>query len=100
MIEEVVDELGWTATESRKKQNWDIMWIDNNIEVHDLFKLNVQQKISHYPAIYVLTRKNFLARGLMKMGKAFPREYNFFPLTWTVPSDLGELMRFDSQCES
>ena len=99
IIETVVDELGWTTTESRKKQNWDIMWTDNHIEVHDLFRLNVQQKISHYPAIYVLAKKNFLGRGLMRMAKAFPQEYNFFPPTWTLPSDLGEVMRFDSQCE-
>lgn len=48
------------------------MWIDSHIEAHDLFKLNEHQKISHYPSIYVLTRKNFLGKSLMKMGKIFP----------------------------
>ena len=49
------------------------MWIDSHIEAHDLFKLNEHQKISHFPSIYVLTRKNFLGRSLMKMSKMFPK---------------------------
>lgn len=33
----------------------------------------------------------------MKMSKVFPDEYNFFPSTWSVPAELGELMRHDAQ---
>lgn len=71
------------------------MWIDSHIEAHDLFKLNEHQKISHFPAIYVLTRKNFLGRSLMKMRNQFPEDYNFFPSTWSIPADFTELLRFD-----
>lgn len=73
------------------------MWTDYHIEAQDLFKLNDHQKISHFPAIYVLAKKNFLGRSLMKMSKYFPNDYNFFPQTWSVPSELGELLRFNSQ---
>jgi len=48
------------------------MWTDWHIEAHDLFRLNYHQKISHFPAIYVLANKNFLGRALMKMNKIFP----------------------------
>jgi tubulin polyglutamylase TTLL6/13 len=48
------------------------MWTDYHIEAHDLFKLNAYQKISHFPAIYVLAKKNFLGKSLMKMNKSFP----------------------------
>ena len=65
-------ELGWEVERSKKSEKWDVMWIDSHIEAHDLFKLNEHQKISHFPAIYVLTKKNFLGRSLMKMGKKFP----------------------------
>ena len=73
------------------------MWTDYHIEAQDLFKLNDYQKISHFPAIYVLAKKNFLGKSLMKMNKLYPKEYDFFPSTWSVPSELGELMRFDQQ---
>ena len=62
------------------------MWTDWHIEAHDLFRLNYHQKISHFPAIYVLANKNFLGRALMKMNKIFPNQYNFFPNTWSIPS--------------
>jgi len=62
-----------------------------------LFKLNDQQKISHFAAIYVLAKKNFLGRSLMKISKVFPQEYNYFPFTWSVPSEIAELMRYDGQ---
>ena len=41
--------------------------------------------------MYVLARKNFLGRTLMKMRKRFPKEYNFFPKTWNIPSEINEL---------
>jgi tubulin polyglutamylase TTLL6/13 len=40
--------------------------------------------------MYVLSRKNNLAKQLMKMYKKFP-SYNFFPQTWVVPSDISDL---------
>lgn len=39
--------------------------------------------------MYVITRKNYLARNLMKMQKAFPDEYKFFPRTWIMPQEAG-----------
>jgi tubulin polyglutamylase TTLL6/13 len=44
-----------------------------------------------YPGIYVITRKNYLARNLMRMHKAFPDEYDFFPKTWVLPNDMLDL---------
>jgi tubulin polyglutamylase TTLL6/13 len=62
------------------------MWTDTFINVRDLFKLNDHQKISHYPAIEVLARKNLLGKNLMKMKKIFPQDYQYFPSTWSLPS--------------
>lgn len=36
-----------------------------------------------------LSRKNNLAKNLMKMRKKAPNEYNFFPLTWNLPLDYN-----------
>ena len=92
-----MEELGWSVEHSKKSQKWDVLWTDGHIEAQDLFRLNDQQKISHFPAIYVLAKKNFLGRSLMRMNKAFPEHYAFFPCTWSVPAELGELLRHDSQ---
>lgn len=40
--------------------------------------------------MYILARKNNLAKQLCKMKKGYPKEYNFFPKTWTLPSQINE----------
>lgn len=44
--------------------------------------------------MYVLARKNLLAKGLMKLRKEFPEEYSFFPLTWLLPGEYSELQLY------
>ena len=41
--------------------------------------------------MYLLARKNNLCRNLMKMRKFSQSDYNFFPLTWSLPIDYAEL---------
>ena len=48
------------------------------------------QKVNQYPGIYVITRKNNLARNLMKMQRCYPNEYNFFPKTWIIPQETTD----------
>lgn len=40
--------------------------------------------------MFQLSRKNHLARNLIKMKKEFGVAYNFFPKTFLLPSELGE----------
>lgn len=39
--------------------------------------------------MHVLSRKNLMAKNLMKMRKRSAAEYNFFPLTWNLPLDYN-----------
>ena len=43
--------------------------------------------------MYVITRKNYLARNLMKMQRAFPNEYKFFPKTWIIPQESSDFRK-------
>jgi len=40
--------------------------------------------------MYSLSRKNNLARNLMKMRKQFPSDYKFFPPTWILPAENAD----------
>jgi tubulin polyglutamylase TTLL6/13 len=73
---------------------WDIYWTDNAVTPEQLAKMKPYQKINHFPGMFSLSRKNNLARNLVKMEKKFPNEYNFFPKTWVLPSQLNELRNF------
>lgn len=71
------------------KLDWDLSWHDMGITADFLSKMEPFQKVNQYPGMYVITRKNYLARNLMKMQKAFPEEYKFFPRTWIMPQEAS-----------
>lgn len=52
-----------------------------------LIKMHFFQKVSHFPGIHVLARKNLLGLSFMEMSKKYPDAYNFFPKTWMLPND-------------
>ena len=66
---------------------WDLFWTDNAVQPEELGKMAAHQKINHFPGMFCLSRKNNLGRNLMKMRKKFPKDYDFFPLTWMFPSE-------------
>ena len=69
------------------RSEWDLSWHDLSISPDFLAKMYLYQKVNHYPGMYVVTRKNHLARNLMRMKRLYAKEYNFFPQTWVLPGD-------------
>ena len=49
------------------RKDWDVSWHDLGITADYLTKMEPYQKINQYPGMYQITRKNYLARNLMKM---------------------------------
>lgn len=68
-------------------------WHDLGITADFLSKMQPYQKVNQYPGMYVITRKNYLARNLMKMQRAFPKEYRFFPKTWLIPQEATDFRK-------
>lgn len=67
-----------------------MLWVDHMIEPDTLIKMHFFQKISHFPGIYVLARKNLLGMSFTEMAKKFPEDYRFFPKTWLLPAEFPE----------
>jgi tubulin polyglutamylase TTLL6/13 len=93
VIEEVADELGWRVVRSMKGAPWDVLWTDHHIQPDLLIRLHLFQKVSHFPGIHVLSRKNLLGISLMDMYKRAPTHYDFFPKTWLLPAQYGDLRK-------
>jgi tubulin polyglutamylase TTLL6/13 len=70
---------------------WDIMWCDTYVSPNLLVRMKPFQRTNHFPGMYSLTKKNYLARNLTRMAKNFHKEYNFFPKTWVLPYELNDL---------
>ena len=73
---------------------WDVAWCDVAPPLDRFSKIKPYQKINHFPAMFQIARKNYLARNLKKMKKQFPKDYKFFPKTWLLPSEANELKMF------
>lgn len=91
IISEVVkSELSWCTSES-DSEDWDVMWTDSSVSSERLCKMKHYQRINHFPGMYLISRKNYLALNLKKLKKLFPSDFSFFPQTWVFPCDISDL---------
>lgn len=74
-----------------ENSDWDIWWSDIPVQPEKVQKLRPNQRINANPNIGVLSRKNNLAKNLMRMAKDFKDDFNFFPKTWQLPTDTNDL---------
>lgn len=79
--------LGFRLVKDDADENCDVYWHDCCIDVEKLMRLKPFQKINHFPGMYEIGRKNNLARNLNRMRKHFPKDYDFYPRTWQLPSE-------------
>lgn len=80
----------WKLSYETENFDWDIMWTDNAVQPETVAKMQTYQKINHFPGMYSLARKNHLGRNLMRMKRAFPDDYKFFPQTFLLPSEYND----------
>lgn len=84
----------WRLSTDPEDCDFDVWWTDSAVQPEKLARMKPYQKINHFPGMYTLARKNYLARNLNKLRKLFPQEYDFYPLTWVVPAELGDLRTY------
>ena len=88
----------WRVTKSENpNQEFDIYWNDIGIDSDRLASLKPYQKTNHFPAMFQITRKTFLAKNLKRLQKLYPLEFDFFPKTWVLPNELNELRTFATE---
>jgi len=86
--------FGWKLSYEEESEEWDLFWTDSAVQPEKLAKMRHYQRINHFPGMYLISRKNYLAYNLGKLRKLFPNDYNFFPKTWVIPCDLSDLKSF------
>ncbi|XP_014251358.1 tubulin polyglutamylase ttll6-like isoform X2 [Cimex lectularius] len=73
---------------------WNVYWTDLSISVERCKDMKRFQRINHFPGMLEICRKDLLARNLNRMLKMFPDDYNFFPKTWCLPTDILEIIEY------
>ena len=64
--------LGMKIIRDTGSDDWDLYWTDNSVTPEQLGKMKHYQKINHFPGMFTLSRKNYLARNLTKIEKTSP----------------------------
>ncbi|KAL1523589.1 hypothetical protein AB1Y20_018525 [Prymnesium parvum] len=88
-VRKAAQQIGWS--EARDGSPWHIYWTDLSVSHDRVRELGPLQKLNHFPDMTVLCHKASSADILKRMRRYFPREYHFFPKSWSLPRDLGPL---------
>jgi tubulin polyglutamylase TTLL6/13 len=72
VVPKVGKELKWKIKTYPTNPEWDVWWTDWAVAPEVLMKMEHHQKINHFPGMYTLSRKNLLAKNLMKMRRKNP----------------------------
>jgi tubulin polyglutamylase TTLL6/13 len=99
VIKEVCKKVfGWRVISQKDPwlpgTEWDISWTDVAPALQMFQKIKPHQRINHFPGMFQIARKNYLARNLKKMKRQFPKDYKFFPKTWLLPYEMNELKNY------
>nr|XP_032647336.1 tubulin polyglutamylase TTLL6 isoform X1 [Chelonoidis abingdonii] len=80
--------------EAGENDEWNLYWTDYSVSLDRVMEMKSYQKINHFPGMSEICRKDLLARNMSRMLKLFPKEFNFFPRTWCLPADYGDLQTY------
>ena len=81
---------------TEKSRDFNILWINGNVDGFILRNLQPYQKVNHFPRSSEITRKDWLARNIIKMKEKHGNEFDIIPLSFKVPSELSE---FEEECK-
>ena len=94
VVEEVCWDLNFDIVCEKQMKNWDIKWTDAAVSVEMLSKMQPHQKINHFPGMNTLSRKNNLAKNIVRMQKMFHEHYSYVPKTFLLPQDTHVLRAY------
>jgi len=80
--------------EINEGDHWTVYWTDCSVSVERCTSMKNFQRINHFPGMSEICRKDLLSRNLTRMMKQYPKEYAFFPRTWVLPADQGDLLTY------
>lgn len=92
LVREVISDLGFTVAKDADK-NAMVIWFNGGPPPEAFSTLQSFQKINHFPGTGEISHKDNLARNLDKLHRVAPKEYNFAPKSWILPSEYSSLRK-------
>ncbi|KAH0576484.1 Tubulin tyrosine ligase [Spironucleus salmonicida] len=95
VVHDLSEERKWK--ECTEADDWNLCWNDWSILVERVMRMKAYQKINHYPGMSEITRKDTLARNMNRARKLCPDDYDFFPQSFQIPSDVTDFKFYHQQ---
>lgn len=99
VVRYAAEKMGFTISRDDDPFSY-LMWSDAYVSTDRIADLKPYQRLNHFPGMGEISRKDSLARNLVKMQKEFPEEYNFIPRTWILPADYASLQIYAKSMRS
>ncbi|XP_071149043.1 tubulin polyglutamylase TTLL7-like isoform X1 [Mytilus edulis] len=99
VIRQMAEKLGFTPSKDDDPNGY-LIWNDSFVSAERINELKPFQRINHFPGMGEITRKDCLARNMLKVSKEFPEEYSFMPKSWILPSDYSQLVNYSKDLKS
>ncbi|XP_063414093.1 tubulin polyglutamylase TTLL7-like isoform X3 [Mytilus trossulus] len=99
VIRQMAEKLGFTPSKDDDPNGY-LIWNDSFVSAERINELKPFQRINHFPGMGEITRKDCLARNMLKVSKEFPEEYGFIPKSWILPSDYSQLVNYSKDLKS
>jgi len=100
-VSDCVQQAGFTITQGQPSRlHTAAIWhntatMETREEEIDFASLSPEAKINQIPGMYMIGRKDCLAKCYQEMGKQFGKEqFDFHPRTFILPDDLDQLTKF------
>eukprot|EP00002_Diphylleia_rotans_P030239 TRINITY_DN6200_c0_g1_i2.p1 TRINITY_DN6200_c0_g1~~TRINITY_DN6200_c0_g1_i2.p1 ORF type:complete len:443 (+),score=79.67 TRINITY_DN6200_c0_g1_i2:60-1388(+) len=95
VIQQVLEAKGWREYPIDSNphalhpvDHWNLSWRSCRFKQSEIQECQSWQRINHFPKSQAITHKDTLLRHLRKAKSAFGRIYDFFPLTYILPSEF------------
>eukprot|EP00102_Acyrthosiphon_pisum_P003478 XP_001946028.2 PREDICTED: tubulin polyglutamylase TTLL6-like isoform X1 [Acyrthosiphon pisum] len=98
IVHEVATTMGMHIV--KPDESWDLWWCNVPMDFKKAKNLKKYQKTNHFLGMSEICRKDSLARNLNTMSNSFPDDYNFYPMTWYLPSDYIKFQTYMNQHKS
>jgi len=97
IVRRCVRRQGWGISTKPNATNWDFFWSDTDAVYRKDFRFSAIQKTNHFPGMADICRKDFLAFNLNAMRKKHPAEFDFYPNTFILPGEIGQVQALLSE---
>jgi hypothetical protein len=91
LVKNVVESIGCKLV-PEENFNCNLIWDDTKVSVESISELKSFQRYNHFVAMSEISRKDALARNMLKMYKVLPQEFDFVPKSWIMPSEYSQLL--------